>query len=134
MTGAQACLLPELAPPPDQPARFAVMGVLRDRAKVYPQPDGSVLLQVVITQSLSRHPDARHVLATYCYPGRDCPATTLMAAKTKAADMVIGAEVVALGSALFPGEYHTEPVLVLADVAGIALQSPAPARKGAQPE
>lgn len=130
MTGAQACLLPELAPPPDQPARFAVMGLLRDRAKVYPQPDGSVLLQVVITQSLSAHPEARHVLATYRYPALGCPATTLLAAKTKAADMGIGAEVVALGSALFPGEYHAEPFMVLADVAGIALQNPAPARSG----
>lgn len=134
MTGAQACLLPELAPPPDQPARFAVMGVLRDRAKVYPQPGGQVLLQVVITQSLSAHPDARHVLATYRYPDMGCPATTLLAAKTKAADMVIGAEVIALGSALFPGEYHGEPFMVLADVAGIALQSPAPARSGPHQE
>lgn len=137
MTGAQACLLPELAPPPDQPdqpARFAVMGLLRDRAKVYPQPDGSVLLQVVITQSLSRHPDARHVLATYRYPALGCPATTLLAAKTKAADMGIGAEVVALGSALYPGEYHAEPVLVLAEVAGIALQTAPPARAGHHPE
>ena len=42
------CLaLPGFEPPPDQPARFAVMGLLRDPAKVYPQPNGSVLLQVV---------------------------------------------------------------------------------------
>jgi len=124
MIAAQTSLLPELAPPPDQPARFAVLGVLRDRAKVYPQPNGRVLLQVVITQSLTAHPEARHVLATYIYPASACNATTLLHAQTKAAGMRIGTEVVALGGALYPGEYHGEDVLVLADVAGIALQQP----------
>lgn len=130
MTGAQACLLPELAPPPDQPARFAVLGLLRDAARVYPQPNGAVLLQVVITQSLARRPEACHVLATFHYPDMGCPATTALAAKTRAASMPAGAEVVALGSALYPAEYHGEPMLVLADVAGIALQTPPPARAG----
>ena len=119
--------LPGFEPPPDQPARFAVMGLLRDPAKVYPQPNGSVLLQVVITQSLAAHPEARCVLATYRYPDLGCPAATMQSAKSKAVPLVAGAEVVALGSALFPGEYLGEPLLVLADVAGIALQHPAPA-------
>ncbi len=122
----QACLLPELAPPADQPARFAVMGLLRERARVYTQPNGRVQLQVCITQHLAAHPAARPVLATYAFPDLGCPNTTALAARAKAAAMVAGAEVVALGSALYPGEYHGEPFLVLADVAGIALQSPPP--------
>ena len=120
--------LPGFGPPPDQPARFAVMGLLRDPAKVYPQPGGSVLLQVVITQALAAHPEARCVLATYRYPALGCPAATLQSAKSKAAHLVAGAEVVALGSALYPGEYLGEPFMVLAEVAGITLQHPAPAR------
>lgn len=123
--------LPGFEPPADQPARFAVMGLLRDPAKVYPQPNGSVLLQVVITQSLAAHPDARCVLATYRYPDLGCPAATMQSAKSKAAPLVAGAEVVAVGSALFPGEYLGEPLLVLAEVAGITLQHPAPVRNRA---
>lgn len=120
--------LPGFEPPPDQPARFAVMGLLRDPAKVYPQPCGSVLLQVVITQHLAAHPEACCVLATYRYPALGCPAATVQSAKSKAAQLLAGAEVVALGSALFPGEYQGEPFMVLAEVAGITLQSPALAR------
>lgn len=124
-----ACLnLPGFEPPPDQPARFAVMGLLRDPAKVYPQPNGSVLLQVVITQHLAAHPEARCVLATYRYPDLGCAAATMQSAKSKAAQLPAGAEVVALGSALYPGEYRGEPFMVLAEVAGITLQHPAPAR------
>lgn len=125
MTG---CLnLPGFDLPPDQPARFAVLGLLRDPAKVFPQPNGSVLLQVVITQHLAAHPEAHCVLATYRYPVLGCATATLQNAKSRAAQLVAGAEVVALGSALFPGEYLGEPVLVLADVAGITLQHPTPA-------
>lgn len=120
--------LPGFEPPPDQPARFAVMGLLRDPAKVYPQPNGSVLLQVVITQSLAAHPEARCVLATYRYPDLGCPFATMQSAKSKAAQLPANAEVVAVGSALFPGEYLGELFMVLADVAGITLQNPAPAR------
>jgi hypothetical protein len=120
--------LPGFEPPPDQPARFAVMGLLRDQAKVYPQPNGSVLLQVVINQHLAAHPEARCVLATYRYPALGCPAATVQSAKSKAAQLPAGTEVVAVGSALYPGEYLGEPFMVLADVAGITLQSPASAQ------
>lgn len=124
-----ACLsLPGFERPADQPARFAVLGLLRDAARVYLHPGGSVLLQVVITQSLASHPEARCVLATYRYPDLGFPAATMQSAKSKAAHMVPGAEVVAMGSALYPGEYLGEPFMVLAEVAGITLQHPAPAR------
>ena len=115
----QACLLPELAIPPDTPARFAVMGKLRDPARVFVSA-GRVLLEVVITQHLQQHHDARHVLAIWVYPNLGDLVDTERAARALAARMPSHTEVVATGSALYPGSFHGMPVNLLDHVAGIA--------------
>ena len=116
---AQASLLPELVIPADQPARFAVMGKLRDPAKVFVS-GARVLVEVVITQFLRGNPDARHVLAIWVYPDLGDLHETERAARELAARMPSHTEVVATGSALYPGTWHGTPVNLLDDVAGIA--------------
>lgn len=126
----QAALLPNTpdtpavqapAPEPDQPARFAVMGLLRQAARTYACTGGAVVLEVLVRQHLQMHPDARDVLVRYRYPDQGCPNTTALVASNKAARMPAGAEVVCSGSALYPGHYHGAPVTVLDDVRGIEL-------------
>ncbi len=107
------------APPPDQPARFAVMGLLREPARTYTRTDGRTVLEVVITQHLQGLPEARHVLARYLYPDHGCPATTAMVAARKVRGMPAGTEVVALGGALYTGQHRGQPVTVLGHVRGI---------------
>ena len=126
----QQALLPELQPPPSQPLHCAVMGVLRERARFYPHSDGTCSVQVLITQFLLGKPEAHHVLATYRHPDLGCPHATRAAAQSQADAMRTGAEVIACGSALYPGEWLGDPVLVLGDVTSLRLHNP-PAVPGA---
>lgn len=107
-------------PVPDQPARFAVMGLLAQHARVWVSPGGAVLLQVLIAQHLQAHPEARHVLATLNV-GSDSADSNAMAdrAEALAARLRRGTEVVATGGAMLPGEYHGDPVNVLHDVRSV---------------
>lgn len=118
----QGFLLPDLQPPPDTPCRFAVMGLLRDQAKVYVSGN-RVLIEVVVMQHLQQHPEARHVVAAWVYPWMGDLLSTEKAARALAARMAAHAEVVVTGSALYPGTYHGTPVSLLDSVGGIALAS-----------
>jgi hypothetical protein len=79
-----------------------------------------VLVEVLITQFLRGNPDARHVLAIWPYPDLGDLLETERAARQLAARMPARTEVVATGSALYPGTWHGTPVNLLDDVAGIA--------------
>lgn len=111
------------APEPDQPARFAVMGLLRQAARTYSCTGGAVVLEVLITQHLQLHPEARHVLARLRYPDCGAPNATMHAAHSKARRLPAGAEVVCVGGALYGGRYQGEPVTVLDDVRAIELHA-----------
>ena len=112
--------LPMVTVPPDQPARFAVWGLLDEDAHVYVQ-QGRVHLQVLVAQHLQRHPQARHVLATYVYPDTGTPAATELAAHSRARAMRCRTEVVISGQALVPGVHAGRPINVLHDVVAIRL-------------
>jgi len=121
---AQAALLPELqAPPPapELPIRLAVWGLLLEDAHVYSSTDGTTHLQVLVAQHLQRHPEARHILATLHCPDQGCPATTALAAHSKAQRLRAGVEVVVSGEGLAPGHHRGDPVNVLCRVRAIAL-------------
>lgn len=116
----QAALLPSLAPLPDQPARWCVMGLLQEDARVWTTPSGQVFLEVLITQRLERHPDAAPVWATRLFPEGN-PTAAKIAAQHQAATMRQGTEVLAVGSCLRPGTHRGAPVLLLGDVAAITV-------------
>jgi len=117
----QAALLPELAPPADQPARFAVWGLLDQDAHVFVARDGTVQIQVVVRQHLQSFPEASHVLATYTHPPLDSVQATELAAHAMARRMRTCAEVVVTGSGLVPGVHRGRCVSVLLEVRGLCL-------------
>lgn len=119
----QAALLPELVTLPDQPARWCVMGLLHEDARVLVMPSGHVSLQVLITQRLERHPDAVPVLAVRQFPAGNSAAAQI-SAHHQADRMRQGTEVLAVGSCLRPGSHRGARVLVLDEVVCITLHEP----------
>ncbi len=111
------------APLPDQPARWCVLGVLLDKARVGVSPAGLVSLQVLIVQRLARQPEARPVLARRVF-GQGNTTAAQYAAHHQAGQLLPGREVLVVGSCLHPGLYRGQPVLVLDDVTSIELHTP----------
>jgi len=103
----------------DVPCRFGVWGVLRESGRTFVAVDGTVQLQVLLTQHLRAHPEARHVLATYHYPDLGCANTTAMTARAKAARLPAGTEVIVIGVGLEPALHHGERVMRIVDCLGI---------------
>jgi hypothetical protein len=124
MSAAALAEQPTLAgiePPPlaEQPVHFAVMGLLREDARVFARPGCITVLRVVVAQHLQQHPEARHIVADYVYPDLGCPNATAAAAHDKAGRLAMHDEVVLRGTGLEPCLLHGERVLRLIHCIGI---------------
>jgi hypothetical protein len=111
----------ELWAPREQPARFAVWGLLDEDAHVYVQA-GRVHLLVVVAQHLQRHPEAQHVVADYVYPDDGRPLAAIeLDAEGRARLMRCRTEVVVSGQVLVPSIWRGSPCSRLVDVLSIRL-------------
>lgn len=109
---AQA-LLDGMPPVADESPRFAIHGVVVHRPELRHTTAGTVVLQLLVAQHLHHHPHAHPVLVTWVYPDLGCPNATAQAAKSRAAALPAGTEVLVVGCGLEVARLEGAPVLQL---------------------
>lgn len=109
---AQASLdgMPPIA---DESPRFAIHGTVLHRPELRHTTAGGVVMQLLISQHLHHHPHAHPVLVVWKYPDLGCPNATAQAAKSRAASLPPGTEVLVVGCGLEVDRHEGAPVLHL---------------------
>lgn len=102
-----------MPPVADEAPRFAIHGVVMHRPELRHTSAGTVVLQMLVAQHLHHHRTAHPVLVTWVYPDLGCPNATAQAAKSKAASLVPGAEVLVVGCGLEVARLEGAAVLQL---------------------